>query len=153
MDHGVLAPVMLTEFVNLRVAVVAAGDAVIRAGFLDLLILELAVLQAFLLESGLEETAAAAATVVVGLVGLHVDEVFFTHDGLDHESEIIGNGIAEAFPDDLTGILNRELDLPVLVPVGVDLQLAFADPLCVVLINVLYFKVVLEVELFQSGPD
>jgi hypothetical protein len=51
--------------------------------------------QALLLETGLEKTAAAAAAVVVGAVGLHVDEVFFPHDGFDHEAQVLGNGIAE----------------------------------------------------------
>jgi len=53
----------------------------------------------------------------------------------------------------LTGILHGELDLEVLVPVGVDLQLAFADPLGIVFIDIFYFKIMFEVEFCQSGPD
>jgi hypothetical protein len=53
----------------------------------------------------------------------------------------------------LTGILHGELDVEVLVPVGVNLQLAFADPLGIVFINIFYFEVVFEVKFFQSGPD
>ncbi len=37
MHDGIIAAVMLTEFMNLGMAVMAAGDAVIRAGCLDLL--------------------------------------------------------------------------------------------------------------------
>jgi hypothetical protein len=101
----------------------------------------------------LEKTAAAAAAEVVGAVGLHVDEVFLAHDGFDDVAQILGDGVTKAFADDLAGILNGELDLEVLVPVGIDLQFAFADPFGVVFVNVFDFKVVLDVEFFQSGPD
>jgi hypothetical protein len=153
MDHLVMAAVMLAQFVDLGVAVVAAGDAVGCAGGLDLLVLDLAVGQALFLEPGLQESAAAAAAVVVGAVGLHVDEIFFTHHGFDHKPQVFGNGIAVAFAYDLAGVLNREFDFQVLVPVGVDLELAFADPLGIVFINIFDFKVVFQVEFFQSGPD
>jgi hypothetical protein len=109
--------------------------------------------QPLLLETGLEKTAPAAAAVVVGPVGLHVDEVFLAHDRFDHEAQIFGNGIAKALADDLAGILDGELDLEVLVPVGIDLELALTDPLGIVFVNVFDFKVVLDVEFFQSGPD
>jgi hypothetical protein len=49
--------------------------------------------------------------------------------------------------------LNREFNLQILVPVGIDLQSSFADPFRIVLINGGYFKVVIDVEFFQSGPD
>jgi hypothetical protein len=153
MNYRVVTAVMFAEFVNLGMAVVAAGNAVIRTGGLDLLILEPTVLETLLLESGLEEAAAAAATEVVGAVGLHVDEIFLTHDGFHHEAKVFGNGITKAFAHDLAGILNGELDLQVFVPVGVDLQSAFANPFGVVFVDVFNFKVVLEVEFCQSGPD
>ena len=72
---------------------------------------------------------------------------------LDHEAQVLGNRIAEALADDLAGVLDREFDFQVLVPVGVDLEFAFTDPLGVILVNIFDFKVVLEVEFFQSGPD
>jgi len=53
----------------------------------------------------------------------------------------------------LTGILHGKLDVEVLVPVGVDLQLTFADPLGIIFINVFYLEVVFEVEFFQSCQD
>jgi hypothetical protein len=133
--------------------VVAGGDAVIGAGGLDLIILDLSVGQAFLLESGLEKSAAPAAAEVVGFVGGHVHKVLFPHHGFHHKPQIIGNGVSIAFTDDLTGILHREFDFQVLVPVGVDLEAAFPDPFGIVLINVLDFKIVFDVEFLQSGPD
>jgi hypothetical protein len=53
----------------------------------------------------------------------------------------------------LTRILDGELDLQVLVPVAVDLQLALPDPFGVIFIDVFDFKIVLQVELFQSCQD
>lgn len=153
MNHGVAPAVMLAEFVDLRVAVVAAGDAVVGTGGFDLLVFELAVLQALFFEAGLQESAATAAAEVVGAIGLHVDEILFTDHGFDHKSKILGNGVAVAFTDDLTGVLHRELDLQILVPVGVDLEFAVTDPLGVIFVDVLDFKIVFQVEFFQSGPD
>jgi hypothetical protein len=116
-------------------------------------VLELAVLQALLLESGLEKAAAAAATEVVGPVGLHVDEILLAHHGFDHEAQVFSNGIPVAFAHDLAGILDREFDFQVLVPVGVDLEFALTYPCGIIFVDVLDFKIVLEVEFFQSGPD
>ncbi len=153
MHHVVVPAIVFAQLVNLRVAVVATGDAVCGARGLDLLVLEAAVAQALFLVSGLEEAAPAAAAVVIGAVGRHVDEIFLTHHGFDHKPEIFGNGVAVAFADDLAGILDGELDLEILVPVGIDLELSFPDPLCIIFVNVFYVKLVVDVEFFQSGPD
>ena len=53
MDDPVLTTVMFAEFVNLRMAVVTAGDAVIGARGLDLLIFDPAELKALLFITGL----------------------------------------------------------------------------------------------------
>jgi hypothetical protein len=53
----------------------------------------------------------------------------------------------------LAGILDGELDLTFLVPIGVDLQAAFADPFCIILVDGSDFEVVLDAEFLQSGPD
>jgi hypothetical protein len=152
-DDPVIPAVMLAQFVNLGVAVVASGDTVIRLGGLDLAVLELAVLEALLLETGLQEAPAAPAAEIVGAVGLHIDEIFLADHRFDHEAQVFGNRIAETLADDLARVLDRKFDFQVLVPVGVDLEFAFTDPLGVILVNIFDFKVVLEVEFFQSGPD
>jgi hypothetical protein len=108
---------MLAEFVDLGMAVVAARYAVVGAGGFDLLVFELAVLEALFFKAGLEKSAAAAAAEVVGAVGLHVDKILFTHNGFDDVAQILGNGITVALADDLAGILDRELYFQVLVPV------------------------------------
>jgi hypothetical protein len=144
---------MLAELMNLSVAVMTAGDTIIRAGSLNLFILQLAEFQALLLETGLEETAAAAATIIVRPVGLHINKIFFTNNGLDHEAQILGDRIPIALAHDLTGVLHRKLNFQILVPVGIDLELSLADPFGIVFIDVLDDKIVLDVEFFQSCQD
>jgi hypothetical protein len=68
-NHRVIAAVVLAEFVDLGVAVVAGRDAVVCPGGLDLVVFQLSVGQPLLLETGLEKAAPAAATVVVRLIG------------------------------------------------------------------------------------
>ena len=153
MNHVVVAAVVFGQLVDLGVAVVTAGDTIGGAGGLDLIVLLLAVGQAFVLESGLEEAAAAATAEVVGFVGLHVDEVFFTYNGFNHKAQVVGNGVAVALPDDLAGVLNREFDLQVFVPVGIDLEFAFTNPFCIVFVDVFNVEVMFKTIFFQSGPD
>ena len=144
---------MFAELMNLGMTVMAAGNTVIRTRCLDLVIFQLAVSQALFLEPGLQKSAAAAAAVVVGSVGLHVDKVFLAHNCLDHITQIFGNGIAETFSNNLARILNRKLDFQILVPVGIDFQFPLTDPFGIIFINVLDFKIVFDIEFFQSGPD
>jgi hypothetical protein len=64
---------------DLGVAVMASRDAVIRTRGLDLFVLQPSILKPLFLEPGLKKTA-AAATIIVGSVGLHLDEIFFAHN-------------------------------------------------------------------------
>ena len=153
MHDGIIAAVMLTELMNLGMTVVAAGDTVIRAGLLDLLILQPAEFQPLFFHAGLQKTAAAAAAVIVGPVGDHINKVFFTDHRFDHISQVFGNGVAKRLAYDLTGVLDGEFYLEVLVPVGIDLEPSFPDPFGIVFIDVFDDKVVLDVELFQSCQD
>jgi hypothetical protein len=153
MHDGIIAAVMLTELMNLGMAIMAAGNTVIRAGFLYLLILQPAEFQTLFFHAGLEETAAAAAAIIVGPVGDHIDKIFFSDDRFDHESQVFGNGFPKSLAHDLTGVLYRKFNFEVLVPIGVDRELSFPDPFCIVLIDVLDDKVMLDVEFFQSCQD
>jgi len=65
MDNRIVATIMLAQLVNLGMAVVATGNAIIGACCLDLLIFKFSVFQAFFLHARLQESAAAAATVIV----------------------------------------------------------------------------------------
>jgi hypothetical protein len=153
MHDGIIAAVMLTELMNLGMAIMAAGDTVIRTGFLYLLVLQPSECQTLFFHAGLQKTAAAAAAIIVGPVGDHIDKIFFSDDRFDHESQIIGNGFAKSLAHDLTGVLDGKFNLEVLVPIGVDLELSFPDPLGIVFIDVLDDKVMLDVEFFQSCQD
>jgi hypothetical protein len=151
--HRVPAAVMLAELMDLGVAIVATGNAIGGARLFDLLILEPAVFKALLLESGLEETAAAAAAEIVGPIGLHIDKIVFPHHRLDHKAKIFSDGIAVTLAHDLTRVLHREFDIQIGVPIRTDVEFTFADPFGVVFINVFDLKIVVEVEFLQSGPD
>jgi hypothetical protein len=151
--HWVAASEVLTEFVNLSVTIVATGDAVVRSRCLDLLVLELSEFETLFLITRLEKTAAAATAIIIGPVGFHVDKVFFTDNRLDHKPEVFGDGVAVALANDLAGVLHRELDFEILVPIGIDLELAFANPFGVVFVDVFDLKIMLEIKFFQSGPD
>ena len=49
--------------------------------------------------------------------------------------------------------MNRELHLEILVPIRVDPQFSFPDPFGITLNDRYNFKLVRNVEFFQSGPD
>jgi hypothetical protein len=148
-----MTTVMLAQFVNLGMAVMASGDAIVCTSRLDLIIFKLSIQQALIFESGLQESTTTTAAIIIGSIGLHIDEIFFTHHGFHHKPQIFCDGVAITLSNDLAGILYRELDFQILVPVGIDLQLAFANPLGIILIDIFYFKIVFEVEFFLSGPD
>ena len=153
MHDTVLGTVMFAELMDLGMAVVACGNTVFRSGGLNLVVFDFAVFEAFFLVPGLQESAPAAAAEIVGAVGNHIDEIFFSNHRPDHIAKIFGHGIAKALSNDLAGILYGKLDFQVLVPVGIHLELAFADPLGIVFIDAFDFKIVFDVEFFQSGPD
>ena len=101
----------------------------------------------------MQESATATTTIVIRLVGIHLNEVFLAHNSLDDIPQVIGNRIAVSLANQLTGILNRKLDLSLFIPIGTDLQLTLAKPLGVKLNDALDFKVVLNLEFFESDPD
>ena len=153
MNDGIIAAVMLTELMNLGMAVMAAGDTVIRAGPLYLFILQPAEFQTLFFHAGLEETAAAAAAIIVGSVGGHIDKVFFSDDRFDHIAQIFGNRIPKGLAHDLAGVLDGKFNFQILVPIGIDLEPSLANPFGIVFIDVFDDKVMLDVEFFQSCQD
>jgi len=152
-DHPITDAVVLTELMNLGMAVVTAGNAIVRSGNLNLIVFQATEFQPRFLVSGLKKATPTTAAVVIGTVGMHLDKIFFAHHAFDYKAQIFGNGIPIAFAYDLTGILNRELDFQILVPVGIYVQFPFPNPLGVVFINVFDLKFVGNVELFQSCQD
>jgi hypothetical protein len=153
MHRVVFSLVVFANVMHLGMAVMAGGYAVVRTGGHDLLEFQFAVSPSGFGKPGLQKAAAAAAAVIVGSVGKHVDKIFFTNDRLHDKPQILRHRIAKAFPDQLTGILNRKLNFQVFVPVGIDLEFSFPDPLGIILNDALDFEIVGDVELFQSCPD
>jgi hypothetical protein len=62
------------------------------------------------LETGLEKSTASATAKIIGFIGCHVNEVFFTHNFFYNISHFFGNRIAQCLSDQLAGILESELD-------------------------------------------
>jgi hypothetical protein len=149
----VTAPEMLAEFMDLGMTIVTPRNAIVRLCRLNLLVFDPAEFETLLFVSGLEKAPTAAAAIIIGSIGLHIDKILFSHDRPDNKPQVFCNGVAVAFANDLAGVLNRKLYFEILVPVGVDLEFPFANPFGVVFIDVLYFEVMLEIEFFQSGPD
>ncbi len=139
MDDAIMRFVMFAELMNLRMAVMAGGNTVIRTGGLDLLVFHLPVSQTFFFEARLKKSATATATVIVGTVGLHINEIFFTNNGFHNKTQIFGNGISITLSDNLAGILYREFNLQIFVPVGTGFKPTFTDPFCIVFVNVFNF--------------
>ena len=149
----IIPAVMFFEVVDLSMAVMAGSQAVIGPGFYDLFKFSPAVISPGFRKPGLKITAPAPAAVVVGSIRLHVHEVLFAHNRFDNIPHIFGHRVTEAFSNQLARILDREFDLQIFVPVGVDFQLSFTDPLGIVLNDAFAFKIVFDIESLQSDPD
>lgn len=128
----VLPMKMVSNIMNLGMAVMAAGNTIISPGGNDLVEFHLAVSTAFFRISRLQESPAAAAAVIIGFVRGHFDDVFLTDYRFDNKSQIVGDGIAKAFPDYLTGVLDGECNLKILIPVGTHLKSPFTNPFCII---------------------
>ena len=144
---------MMPDIMDLGMAVMATGNAVIGAGGDNLVKFDLAIGSTFLGISRLQETTATAAAVIVRFIRRHFDDIFFADHRLDNKAQIVGDRIAEAFANNLTRILDGEFDFQIFVPLGTDLQTPFTDPFGIILIDGCYFKVMINIEFFQSGPD
>ena len=79
-NNRIVTTVMFAEFMNLCMTVMTTGNAIIRTRCLDLVIFQLAICQTLFLETGLQKPSATAATVIVGFIGLHINEIFLTHN-------------------------------------------------------------------------
>ena len=106
-----------------------------------------------MITGGLQESSTTSATEIIGSVGVHIDEVFFTNHGFDYKAQLIRHPVSKRFADQLARILDSKLDLQVFVPVRADRKLTFPDPLSVKRNNALDFKFRLNIELLQSLPD
>ena len=60
---------------------------------------------------------------------MHFYKILFTHHRFHGISQVFGHRISKGLSHQLAGVLHRKLNFEVLVPIGVDLQLSFFDPL------------------------
>ncbi len=82
--NGMVAPFkMRAQIANLRMAVMAWRNTIISPRVLDLIEFQFSKVTSGFSESRLQITSAAAATVIVGSVGMHVNEMLFTHNRFD----------------------------------------------------------------------
>ena len=98
----------MAQIMNLGMAVMAACNTIVGASRNDLIVFQLTVIPSCISEPGLEESSPAAATVVVGFIRCHLDDIFFTNHRFYDETKIICHCISIAFADNLAGILDSE---------------------------------------------
>jgi hypothetical protein len=108
---------MFGQVVDLGMAVMAWGNGIVCAGILDLFDLQPPIFTSGIGKARLQESATAAAAVVVGFIWCHVDEIFLADNLFHHVAQIVRHGVSESLSDKLAGILNSEGDFQVLVPV------------------------------------
>ena len=132
MDRVIFCPVKVSHIMNLGMTIMTSGDAVIGSGFDDLVIFELTITLSCFSKSRLQETTASAATIVVGFVWCHFNDILFTHNRFDHEAKIICYFISITLTYDLTRILNGKGNFTLPVPVGTGFESAFPNPLSVI---------------------
>ncbi len=94
MNRVKLAFKVLFQVVNLRVTVVARGDAIISPGAIDLFKFQFSVSASGFWKSGLQESAPSTAAEIIGPIRCHVDKIFFSDTGLHHEPQIFSNRVA-----------------------------------------------------------
>ena len=144
---------MLGKVMDLGMAVMAGRNAVSGPGVHDLVKFNFPVIPSGFRQAGLEKTAAPAAAKIIGPVGMHLHEIFFSDHRFHNKPEIFGHRIPKTFSDQLARVLDRKFDAKIFVPVGTDRKLSLLDPLGIVLDNALDFKGVRNVEFFESDPD
>jgi hypothetical protein len=115
------ALIMLTQIMNLGMAVMTRRDAVSGAGFHDLLEFSLSIGATRIRKPGLQKPAPAPAAKVIGEVRRHIHIIFLAYNRLHHKPQIMRNRIPKRFANQLTRILNREFNFKVTVPIGVNL--------------------------------
>ncbi len=98
------------KFVDLGMAVMARGYAIICCSGDNLVQFLLPIVEAFIFIRVLQEAPTAAAAEIVGHVGTHIKEVFFADARFEDETEILRQGVTKGFPYQVTGVLNGKLN-------------------------------------------
>jgi hypothetical protein len=109
--------VNIGHIMDLGMAIVAGRNAICCLCRKNLIGFCLAIGPSLFLEPGLQESTTTATAEIIRPIGGHVYKIFFSNHGPDHISQLFGNRITKGFSYQLTGILNRKLDLTLPVPV------------------------------------
>jgi hypothetical protein len=153
MSGMVFPAIMFMQIVNLCVAVMARCNTVIRSCSHYLLIFAFAVFASGFGKSRLKESSAAATAVVVRLVGSHLCKIFLPNNSLNNIPKFLRHRVAQTLANQLAWVLYRKFYFQIFVPIGINFQFSFPDPLGIILDNALALKIVLDVEFFQPDPD
>ncbi len=153
MSRMVFPTIMFMQIMNLCVAVMARRNTVICSCRHYLLKFAFAVIAPGFGESRLKESSSSATAVVVGLVGSHLYKIFRTHNCFNNIAKVVCHRVAQTFANQLAWVLYRKLYFQLFIPVGINFQFSFPDPLGIILNNALALKIVLNVEFFQPDPD
>ena len=70
---------------DLGMTIVTACNAVVSTCGLNLCVFYFSILKALVFKSGLQESTAAAAAVIIGPVRLHIHKIFFPDNGSDNK--------------------------------------------------------------------
>ncbi|RZB31229.1 MAG: hypothetical protein SRB2_04754 [Desulfobacteraceae bacterium Eth-SRB2] len=153
MSRLVFPVIMFMQIVNLCVAVMAGRNTVIRSCCHYLLKFPFAVFASGFGKSGLKEPSSAATAVVVRLVGSHFYKIFLAHNCFNNIPQVFCHRVAQTLANQLAWVLYSKFYFQVFVPVGINFQFSFPDPLGIILNNALDLKIVIDVEFFQPDPD
>jgi hypothetical protein len=149
----VFPAIMFMQIMNLCVAVMAGRNTVICSRSHYLLKFAFAVIASGFGKSRLQEPSSAATAVVVRLVGSHFYKIFLSHNCFNNIPEVLCHRITQTLANQLAWVLYSKFYSQIFVPVGINFQFPFPDPLGIILNNALALKIVLDVEFFQPDPD
>jgi len=153
MDHMIIASKVVTNIFNLTVAIMTGCNDVGCPGSRNLIEFYPAIGPSLIREPGLQCTTTAAAAIIIVPVGDGINKIFFSHNRLDHKPQIIHNLVGTGFSAYIAGVLNREFGFDVFIPVGIDFQLSFPDPLGVKFYNGDQLKFVRDIKFSQPFQD
>jgi hypothetical protein len=152
--HGMITALeVFGEIMQLGVTIMTRRNNVLRTSSQDLVVFAPAIGLAGCLISGLEETSATSATVIIDLVWPGIDEILLTNTRFQNETGFIGPQVAKTLANNIAGILDGKLDFFVFIPVGIDGEFALANPVSVKEDNVPDLELVRNVKFLQSSLD
>jgi hypothetical protein len=122
--------VFLAQLFELCVAVMTRRYDHVCLCDCNLVELEFSVQEFLILESGLVSASASAAAEIIRLVRPSIHEILLAGACLDGKAKVVGRTVAKPFSYQIARILDGEFET-FRIPGRIDLQLTFADPLCI----------------------